>query len=288
MIYAASAYIMWGVIPVFWKLLASVSAFEILAHRIVWTIVFAGIVLWAMGRAHKVVEVLADRKRLVPLLLSSALIAMNWGLFIWAVNVGRIMDTSLGYYINPLISIALGVAVLGERLSFLQKVAVAVAGLGVLVQTLALGALPWISLTLAVSFALYGLIRKQVHVQSLEGMTIETLLMGLPAIGYLLFLEQGEGMAFMHSGPWMAVGLVAAGPLTAIPLLLFASGVRRIRLSTMGFLQYLAPSLSLTIAVFAYGEAFTTAHAVTFALIWTALALVTFDAVKRERRAVEP
>ena len=219
----------------------------------------------------------------MALVASALLIAVNWGLFIWAVTADRIIDTSLGYYINPLVSFVLGVVWLGERLTKIQLAAIALALLGVINQTVALGYLPWISLVLAVSFGIYGLIRKTVAVESLEGLTVEAILLAPISLGYIVYQVVSQQGAFFHVSLATDLLLVLAGPLTAIPLLLFAAGARLVRLSTMGFLQYLAPSISLVLAVFLYHEPFTQAHAVTFALIWSALALVTWEALRRER-----
>ena len=284
--YAAGAYVTWGVIPIFWKFLeqmGDVGAAEIVAHRIVWTLVFAVAALAAWQRLAKLRAVLKEPKTLLALMASALLIAVNWGLFIWAVTADRIIDTSLGYYINPLVSFVLGVVWLGERLTKVQMIAVGLAVLGVVNQTVAVGYLPWISLALAVSFGIYGLIRKTVPVESLEGLTVEALVLVPLSLAYIVYLARlGEG-AFMQQSLGLDVLLILAGPFTAIPLLLFAAGARLVRLSTMGFLQYLAPSISLLIAVFLYDEPFTQAHALTFALIWSALALVTWEALRRER-----
>ena len=281
-VYAAGAYIIWGVVPVFWKYLDHVGAVEIVAHRIVWTLIFALAALGAWERLPKLVSALTNRKAMLALAASSVLIAVNWGVFIWAVTADRIIETSLGYYITPLVSFVLGVAFLGERLSRLQMIAVALACLGVLNQTLSLGYLPWVSLVLAVSFGVYGLIRKQVDVESLEGLTVEAIILAPLSLGYIVYLVSSGQGAFFHVGVATDFLLILAGPLTAIPLLMFSAGVRLIRLSTIGFLQYLAPSISLMIAVFYYDEPFTHAHAITFALIWSALALVSWEAFRRE------
>lgn len=285
-IYAASAYVTWGIIPIFWKFLeqvGDVGAVEIVLHRIVWTLVFAVAALGAWYRLPKLWAALKSPKALAALTASALLIAVNWGLFIWAVTADRIIDTSLGYYINPLVSFVLGVVWLGERLTKLQLIAVGLAVIGVINQTMVVGYLPWISLVLAISFGIYGLIRKMVPVESLEGLAVEALILAPVSLGYLIYLAaQGEG-AFMHQGLGLDLMLILSGPLTAIPLLLFAAGARLVPLSTMGFLQYLAPSISLLVAVFLYGETFTQAHAVTFALIWSALALVSWEALRRER-----
>jgi chloramphenicol-sensitive protein RarD len=285
-IFGASAYVTWGIIPIFWKFLeqvGDVGAVEIVVHRIVWTLVFAVAALGAWQRLPKLWTALKQPKLVLALAISALLIAVNWGLFIWAVTADRIIDTSLGYYINPLVSFVLGVVWLGERLTKLQLVAVGLAVLGVVNQTVAVGYLPWVSLALAFSFGFYGLIRKTVPVESLEGLTVEALLLAPLSLGYIIYLTSTGAGAFLHQGIGLDLLLILAGPLTAIPLLLFAAGARLVRLSTMGFLQYLAPSISLLIAVFLYDEPFTKAHAVTFALIWSALALVTWEAFRRER-----
>jgi chloramphenicol-sensitive protein RarD len=285
-IYGASAYVTWGIIPIFWKFLeqvGDVGAVEIVVHRIVWTLVFAVAALGAWQRLPKLWAVLKQPKVVLALAVSAILIAVNWGLFIWAVTADRIIDTSLGYYINPLVSFVLGVVWLGERLTKLQLVAIGLAVLGVVNQTVAVGYLPWISLALAFSFGFYGLIRKTVPVESLEGLTVEALLLAPLSLGYIVYLVSTGAGAFLHQGIGLDLLLILAGPLTAIPLLLFAAGARLVRLSTMGFLQYLAPSISLLVAVFVYHEPFMQAHAVTFALIWSALALVTWEAFRRER-----
>jgi chloramphenicol-sensitive protein RarD len=282
-IYGASAYVTWGIIPIFWKFLGHVSAVEIVTHRIVWTLIFAFAALAAWERLPKLWSALRNPRTVTALVVSALLIAVNWGLFIWAVTTDRIIDTSLGYYINPLVSFVLGVVWLGERLTKIQLVAIGLAVLGVINQTVSLGYLPWISLALAVSFGIYGLIRKTVAVESLEGLTIEAIILAPVSLGYIVYLvATGQG-AFFHVSLTTDLLLVTAGPITAIPLLLFAAGARLVRLSTMGFLQYLAPSISLMLAVFLYHEPFTHAHAVTFALIWSALALVTWEALRRER-----
>lgn len=282
-IYAASAFFVWGIIPIFWKQIAYISAFEILMHRIVWSLIFAVVIILALKKWPLLREALTTRKTLQMLTASAILIGVNWGLFIWAVNESRIAETSLGYYINPLVNIALGVMLLGERLTRIQMVAVAIAGAGVLNQAIAVGVLPWIALTLAVSFGIYGLIRKQVAVESLVGLAVEATILTPLALGYLIYIEaQGTGQ-FLQQDRFTDVMLIVAGPLTAIPLLLFAAGVRRIALSTIGFLQYLAPSISLVLAVLLYNEPFTAAHAVTFGLIWLALALISWEALTRER-----
>jgi len=282
-LYAGGAFVIWGIIPIYWKeALGGIDAVEIVMHRIVWTLVFAIAALASWERLPKLYEALTTRRSLLLLSASAILIAINWGIFIWAVTVDRIIETSLGYYINPLVNFVLGAVFLSERLTRIQLIAVALATLGVLNQTIALGYLPWISLVLAVSFGVYGLIRKTVAVESLEGLTVESIILAPFALGYIVYLTVTQQGAFTHAGLVTDINLVIAGPLTAIPLLLFAAGARLVRLSTVGFLQYLAPSIALLIAVFMYHEPFTTAHAITFAFIWAALALITWEALRRD------
>jgi len=281
-IYAASSFVIWGIIPIFWKFLNHVGPVEIVAHRIVWTLIFALAALAAWERLPKLYAALTNRRALAALTASSIMIAINWGLFIWAVTTDNIIETSLGYYINPLVSFVLGVAFLGERLTRIQLIAIALAALGVINQTVSLGYLPWVSLVLAVSFGIYGLIRKTVAVESLEGLTVEALILAPASLGFIAYMVWSKQGAFMHVDLSTDVNLILAGPLTAVPLLLFSAGARLIRLSTMGFLQYIAPSIALMIAVFVYNEPFTHAHAITFALIWSALVLVSWEAFRRE------
>lgn len=282
-VYAASAFVIWGVIPIYWKeALGGIDAVEIVMHRIIWTLVFALAALAAWERLPKLYEALTTRRSLTLLTASAILIAINWGLFIWAVTVDRIIETSLGYYINPLVNFVLGAVFLRERLTRIQLIAVALATIGVLNQTISLGYLPWVSLVLAVSFGVYGLIRKTVAVESLEGLTVESIILSPIALGYIVYLTLAKQGAFMHVNLMTDINLVVAGPITAIPLLLFAAGARLVRLSTIGFLQYLAPSIALLIAVFIYHEPFTTAHAITFAFIWAALILISWEALRRE------
>lgn len=282
-IFGASAYITWGIIPIFWKFLSHVGPVEIVTHRIVWTLIFAFAALSAWERFPKLWTALRNTKVVGALVVSAILIAINWGLFIWAVTVDRIIDTSLGYYINPLVSFVLGVVWLGERLTKIQLIAIGLAVLGVINQTLTVGYLPWVSLTLALSFGAYGLIRKITAIESLEGLTVETIILMPVSLAYIIYMVATQQGAFMHVSLTTDLLLIVAGPLSAIPLLLFAAAARLVRLSTMGFLQYLAPSISLLVAVFLYHEPFTHAHAITFALIWSALALVSWEALRRDR-----
>lgn len=285
MILGASSYVIWGLVPLFWKQIQHVPSSEIMLFRIGCTVLFCLALLGWMGRLKAVAKLWTDKRLLGLLAVSATLIGANWWIFIWAVNDGRILETSLGYFINPLMSIFLGVVVLGERLNRLQSVAVGIAALGVLYLTVATGVAPWVSLFLAGSFAVYGLVRKHTNVQSIDGLLVETTLIMPVALAYGFWLWASGGMRFVQEGPGTQILLLMAGPLTAIPLMLFASAVRRVRLSTMGFLQYIAPTLTMLTAVFVYHEPFGTDRAVAFGLIWLALGLVTFDLVRRDYSA---
>lgn len=278
---AVLSYVIWGVVVIYWKLLPGVSPWEILGHRVVWSVVVLLPVVLLLGRLGAILAIFRDTKRTAALILSAFLIAGNWGIFIWAVTEGRIVETSLGYYINPLFAIALGVLQLGEKLSALRIAAFVLAVAGVAVQAVALGGLPWISLALAASFAVYGYVRKVVQVEALDGLFIETLIVApFAVLGFYLLMGQGD-LAFMHGSTLIDVLLIGSGAVTALPLWLFAYGARRVRLSTMGFLQYIAPTISLIIAVAIYHEPFGTVRLVSFGLIWAALALVSLEMFRR-------
>ncbi|TVS00155.1 MAG: EamA family transporter RarD [Rhodospirillales bacterium] len=281
LLFAAGAFGIWGLFPLYFKLLAMVPAVEVLAHRVVWSALFAGLLLTVLNRWREVIAVFADRRLLATLALSTAVITLNWGVFIWAVAADRVLEASLGYYINPLVSVALGVVVLRERLHRLQWAAVILAALAVAYEVLALGRVPWVSLTLAVSFGLYGLIRKVARVEPLAGLFVETLIAAPLALGYLLWLAAAGTGAFAGSEPGITGLLALAGVVTALPLLLFVAAARRIRLSTLGLMQYLVPTLHFLLAVLVFGERLTADHLVTFIGIWIALALYSAVALRQ-------
>ncbi len=283
LIAAACAYLIWGLFPIYWKQLAMVPATQVMAHRIVWCLLF--VAAWLILR-----EGLGWLRRLPARLLamlagSAVLIAVNWWLYIWAVNAGHIVETSLGYFINPLVSVLLGVLVLRERLHPMQWLAVGIAALGVLWLTWQAGRMPWIALCLAFSFGGYGLIRKLAVVPSVQGLAVESGLLFLPALAFLAWSEQRGSGVFGHAGGRVDLLLAMSGLVTALPLVLFAIGARRIPLSTIGILQYLAPSLQLICGVLLYGEPFTRVQAVGFACIWMALVLYAADGLWRTRRS---
>jgi len=275
---ALGAYLCWGAFPLYFKALAHVSAIEVLCNRIVWSALFAiGLVL-LLGKAEPLWAVLRDRKRLLGLTGSAICITINWGVYIWAVANHHALDASIGYYVLPLVNLLLGALLLKERLTRLQTLSVGLVVLGVIVLASGLQGVPWIVLALSLSFGCYGLLRKVVPVDSLVGLTVETLILAPFALGMMLWQPQP---AAVMSGGWTTVLLVAAGPVTAIPLLLFAFGARRLKLATLGLMQYINPTIQMSIAVLLFGEAFTPTHAVTFACIWGGLLLYSAPMLRR-------
>lgn len=275
-IYALLAYGAWGMMPLYWKTVAWLPAELIVAHRVVWSLLVLAVLLAWFGRFGALFGVLRNPRALRFLVLSALLITVNWMTFIWAVANERTVDASLGYFINPLLNVVLGLVFLQERLGPVQWLAVALAAAGVLWQTLSLGLVPWIALLLAGSFGCYGLVRKMAPVDGLLGLSTETLLLTPLALIYLSWADPG-GVLFTGRG-WAGVGLVVlSGLTTALPLLWFANAARRLRYSTLGFFQYLAPSGMLLLAVGLFGEPFTVDHLVSFGCIWTALLLYTWD-----------
>jgi chloramphenicol-sensitive protein RarD len=280
---AIAAYLCWGLLPLYFKQLQGVPALEILAHRVVWSVLLlGGLLAWRRDLAAFTVPF---RGAKLPLLAATtALIACNWLLYIWAVNSGRILEASLGYYVNPLVNVLLGVLFLGERLDGRQKAAVGLAAVGVLVLVVEAGRLPWIALALALSFGLYGLLRKRARIPAVGGLFGETALLAPAALAYL-WLRGASGDGALGASPGTSALLVAAGPITALPLVWFTVGVQRLRLSTMGLIQYLAPTGQFLLAVALYREPFGRAHAVAFACIWGSLGIYSWDAIARSRAA---
>ena len=279
------AYALWGVMPLYFKALARVSPLEIISHRIVWSVLFLGLLAALTRRWPGIRTALATPRVLMILTTTALLIGINWLVFIYAVVSGHMLEGSLGYYLNPLVNVLLGVVLLKERLTPAQIVAAALAAAGVAVLAAGAGAGLWISLTLAASFALYGFVRKVAPVESLEGLTVETMLLAPFAIGWLLWLRQAGTMSFGHSGPAIDLLLLLGGAATATPLLMFTAAARRLPYSLIGFLQYIAPSLQFLLAVLAFGEPLTTAHLVCFGAIWTALAVFSVDGLRSATRA---
>jgi chloramphenicol-sensitive protein RarD len=282
-IYAVSAFLIWGISPVYWKALRSVPALEIILHRIVWSFIFLVPLIILMKRWQEFVSVLKNFRTLLILLVTALFVGGNWLLYIWAVNNDHLLQASLGYYINPLVNVVLGMVFLKERLRVPQILAVALATAGVLYLTVYYGAFPWIALALAVSFGIYGLIRKVAPVGSVAGLTVETLLLSIPALAYLVYLDHlGQGSIFRVSLK-LDLMLIGCAVVTAMPLLFFTLGARRLYLSTLGLLQYIAPSCMFVLAVFLFREPFASVQVITFILIWTALAIYSADSVRYYR-----
>jgi chloramphenicol-sensitive protein RarD len=272
-IYASGAFFLWGAAPLYFRLLRGVAALEIIAHRVLWSMLFLLLLVPITGRFPAVKAVLRQRRTLAMLAISGALVTSNWLTFVWAVNAGRVLETSLGYFITPQINVLLGFLFLGERLRRTQWLAVALAMAGVVNQIVMLGQLPWVSLVLALTFGCYGLFRKQIPVDPLTGLLIETGIGAPVAAAYLLHLGRHQTMAFLHRGWLTDVLLLLLGLVTAVPLLMFAAGARRLPLATVGFLQYLAPTMTFVLAVFVFGEPLGAARITTFALIWAGIAV---------------
>ncbi len=283
---AGAAFSIWGLAPLYWRLLVDIPALELLAHRIVWSLPI--LILW-LSLSHRWTRVLSGLRRpktAAALLVTTVLIAVNWGTFIWAVNNERILEASLGYFINPLVSVLLGLVVLGEKVNRSQAVAIVLAAIGVAYIAFQYGSLPWVSLTLACSFGLYGLLRKVIQVEAVEGQTIETTILMVIATGYLLVLHQSGTGAFAHISIGTDGLLAVAGLITVVPLVLFTVGARNLPLSTLGLLQFIAPIGQFLLGVAVFGEVFTSTHAVTFAFIWLALAIYIMD-LRRKLQAAE-
>ncbi|WP_248322232.1 EamA family transporter RarD [Caballeronia sp. Sq4a] len=284
-VYAFAAFAIWGLFPIYFKALHSIGAIEMLAHRMAWSMLFLLIVLTARRQWQWLVPVLRDKRLLARFAASAVLLSANWGIYIWAVNAGRIVEASLGYFINPLVNVLFGMAFLHERLRPVQWIAVIVAALGVAWLTWVNGAPPWISFALALTFGGYGLLRKTASLGALEGLTLETMLLCPVALLYLFVLGSHGGSGFAHATISVKLLLAAAGPVTAVPLLLFAAGARRIPLSMLGLIQYITPSLQLLIGVAIYQEAFGHDQLIGYGAIWAALALYSLEGVYCARRA---
>jgi chloramphenicol-sensitive protein RarD len=281
--FGLGAYALWGLFPLYFPLLEPAGGLEIVAHRVVWSLVFIALLLSVLRAWRRVRSVVADRRALLILTGAAVLISGNWLIFVYGVNSGQVVETSLGYFINPLVSVLLGVVVLGERLRAPQWVAVAIAAAGVAVLTVDNGRPPWIALGLAATFGLYGLLKKLVRVEAAPGLFLETAIVVVPALVLLAVLHaHGDGTAGNH-GTGHLLLLVGSGVATAVPLLLFAAATSRIPLSTVGLLQYLTPSMQLAIGVFVYDEPMPPLRLVGFAVVWLALAVFTVDTLRAVR-----
>ena len=282
---AIGAYTMWGIAPIYFKSLSEVSPLEILSHRVVWSFFLLAFLLH-LGRSWRNVrDTLTSKPKMTYLVATSLLVGANWLIFIWAVNANHMLDASLGYYINPLINVVLGMIFLGERLRKLQWFAVGLAAIGVLIQIVAFGSIPVVAIALAFSFGFYGLLRKKVSLEAQTGLFIETLVMLPAAAIYLLFIADSATSDLAANSMTLNLLLIAAGIVTTLPLLCFTGAATRLKLSTLGFFQYIGPSLMFLLAVLIYGEAFTTDKAITFAFIWGALVIFSFDGLRHNKKS---
>lgn len=290
LIYGLAAYLIWGVMPLYFKLLAQVSPVEIVAHRILWSLVFLGGLVLALRRWAAVRAAATTGKVLITLIVTALLIAVNWLVYIYAVVSGHVLEGSLGYFLNPLVNVLFGVVLLKEKLTRLQGFACLLAGAGVAVLAAGSESGLWISLTLAISFASYGFLRKIVSVDALEGLWVETAILAPVALGWLAWMQWSGGLQFGRLGFDIDLYLVLGGAVTATPLLMFTAAARRLPYSTLGFLQYVAPSLQFLLAVLAFGEHFSRAHAICFGAIWAALAIFSVEGLRavRARAAALP
>lgn len=278
--YSITAYALWGILPFYWKLLSGIRSEEILSHRIIWSFLLVIAILLLTGRGNSLVKVLSNRKTLLVMFVAALLISVNWYTFIWAVNHAQVVQASLGYYINPLISVTLGMTVLRERMNVSQWFAVILAAIGIGVITVEYGTIPWIALILAFSFAFYGLVKKMAPVEAMIGLAYETAILAPVAFLYVLFLGWKGAGSFGHVSFATTFYLIMAGVATTLPLFWFAKGAQRIPLSMLAFIQFLSPTISLLIGIFAFHETFTKVHLISFSLIWSAILLYTLSQMK--------
>jgi chloramphenicol-sensitive protein RarD len=281
-----AAYLLWGFLPLLFDLLRTVPATTLVADRTVWSLLFVGVILILAGRTAEVREAMRDRAAVRRMALGAFILAANWLIYVYAVDTNQVLEASFGYFINPIVNVALGVALLGERLNRMQWVAVAIAALAMLIQAAGIGGIPYVALGLAVTFATYGYMRKTAPASSLAGLFIETAVLAPVALAWLAFTFIHDGGIGPHADPWLLLLLVLTGPATAVPLLLFAFAVQRLRLTTVGMLQYLAPSIAFILAITVFGEHLNPLRLLSFALIWLSLLVYTTDSVVRRRRAI--
>ena len=284
-LYALGAYITWGLFPFYWKILAGVPALQLLGHRILWSFITL-IVLLLISWQWKTIRNGLNRRILVIYSVAAVLIAINWLTYVWAVGKGFIIETSLGYFINPLLSVLLGVIFLRERLRPLQWLPIGLAAVGVLYLTFAYGSLPWVALTLAISFGFYGLVKKNAPLDALPGLTMETGLLFLPALGFLLYSEFNGTGAFLHTTPLLNLMLLGAGLVTIVPLLMFASAAKRIPLTMIGVLQYVNPTIQFLLGTLVYKEPFDHHRLIGFGIVWVALILFVLEGFLRRPKSI--
>ncbi|WP_439500652.1 EamA family transporter RarD [Aminobacter ciceronei] len=276
-LFALSAYLMWGFLPFYMKAVAHIPAPEVIAHRITWSIPIAALLLWWLGRTSDIKTALRTPRTLAMGTLTATLITINWGVYVWAIGNDRALETALGYYINPLFSVFLGAVVLGEKLTRAQMVAIGLAVIAVALLTWESGGLPWVSIVLALSWGFYALFKKTLPIGPAQGFFLEVLILGIPALIYIAYLQSTGAGHFGTTGMtdvWLMLG---CGIVTAVPLILFANGAKLLRMSTIGIMQYIAPTMIFVIAIFIFREPFSSERAVAFALIWAALAIYTWS-----------
>ena len=278
-----AAYMMWGFLPILFKLLEGVPSATIVADRTIWSLLVVGAILVVTRRLPEIRAALANRATLRSMLISSVLLAGNWLIYVWAVETGQVLEASFGYFINPLVNVAIGMAFLGERQNRWQMVSIVIAIVAIAIQAIGVGGVPWVALSLAITFAAYGYFRKTARVSSTTGLFVETLLLLPLAAGFLLFTFLRDGGLGPHADPFLMGMLLLTGPATAVPLLLFAFAVQRLRLTTIGMLQYLAPSIAFVLALAVFGEALNPVRLVSFGLIWLSLLVYTVDSWRRMR-----
>lgn len=283
---ALGAYLLWGFLPILFRLLDSVGAVLIVAERTIWSLVLLAAIIGFSGGFAEVRAMLADWRRLRVIALSAVLLVANWLLYVWAVESGQLLEASFGYFINPLVSVAIGMVLLGERQNRLQTLAIMIAVIAILIQAAGLGKVPFIALGLALSFGFYGYIRKTAHAGPATGLFAETAVVAPFAMAFILFDMIGNGPG-AHADPTLMLLLVLTGPATAVPLLLFAYGVRRLRLTTIGMFQYLAPSIQFLVAIYLFGETLNELRLLSFALIWLSLMVFSYDGLRRRSRGAE-
>lgn len=282
---AISAYLLWGFLPIYMKALAHISPAEVIAHRVIWSVPIAGAILVWLGRTEDLKRAIRDPKMLAMAATTAALITVNWGIYVWAIGAGHTLDTALGYYINPLFSVMLGAVLLGERLSAMQKGAIALAGLAVVILTVENGRLPWVAVGLTVSWGIYAYLKKRLPIGPNQGFFLEVLILLPPALLYVGWKAVDGSGHFMMGNAWDTGLLMGAGLVTAVPLMLYANGAKMLRLSTIGILQYIAPTMIFLTAVFVFGEPFGAARMIAFPMIWAALVIYTASLVMKSRAA---
>ncbi|GED53419.1 MULTISPECIES: EamA family transporter RarD [Brevibacillus] len=287
-LYAIGAYFMWGMLPLYWKVFEKMGAWEILAHRIIWSAVFVVALLFVTKKLRYLKSSVTEAKTWIALVLSSLIISGNWLIYIWAVNIGHVMETSLGYYINPLLSVLFGVLFLKERMRLGQWIAIVLAAIGVSVMTFHYGKVPWVAILLALTFALYGLAKKTVKLEPMMSLAWETLFVAPIALAYVLALQVNGQETALSLEAWQIVLLTLAGVATALPLYWFAQAAKRLPLSMVGFVQYLSPTITLLMAIFLFHEPFTQTHLISFGFIWSALVVFTISSLRSKGTSTAP